>query len=216
MMSSYIKKLIREGEHQCLDFKFEISDAKKIARSVVAFANTKGGTLLIGVKDNGTIGGIRSEEEYYMVESAAELFSKPAVEFQTKEWFIEGRYVLEVYIPKSKQMPHYAKNKEGLWRAYIRVNDQNFLANDVLLKVWKRKKQTSGVRFKFSKNERLLLDFLTENQIITLTKFCKLAKINRRDAKNILANLISIKVIDIVFTDDTVYYQLTTEYQKSE
>ena len=60
-----IEALIEQGEHQQLDFKFEVSDSKKIARTLSAFANTDGGRLLIGVKDNGAISGVRSEEEYY-------------------------------------------------------------------------------------------------------------------------------------------------------
>ena len=73
-MLHHITKLIAEGEHQQLDFKFEIADAHKIARTLVAFANTDGGRLLIGVKDNGALAGVRSEEEYYMVEAAAKLY----------------------------------------------------------------------------------------------------------------------------------------------
>lgn len=57
-----IEALIEQGEHQQLDFKFEVSDSKKIARTLSAFANTDGGRLLIGVKDNGNISGVRSEE----------------------------------------------------------------------------------------------------------------------------------------------------------
>lgn len=41
--TDYICKLIAEGEHQQQDFKFEISDARKIARSISAFSNTEGG-----------------------------------------------------------------------------------------------------------------------------------------------------------------------------
>ncbi|WP_302323539.1 helix-turn-helix domain-containing protein, partial [Bacteroides caecimuris] len=49
--TDYIHALIAEGEHQQQDFKFEISDARKIAKTLSAFANTDGGRLLIGVKD---------------------------------------------------------------------------------------------------------------------------------------------------------------------
>ena len=56
-----IQKKIREGEHQQQDFKFRIDDSKKIAVSLVAFANTDGGRLLIGVKDNGRIAGCRTD-----------------------------------------------------------------------------------------------------------------------------------------------------------
>ena len=76
----YLQQLIAEGEHQQQDFKFEISDARKIARSLSAFSNTDGGRLLIGVKDNGRIAGVRSEEEIYMIEAAAKLYCRPNVE----------------------------------------------------------------------------------------------------------------------------------------
>ena len=64
--AQYIHALIAEGEHQQQDFKFEISDARKIAKTLSAFSNTDGGRLLIGVKDNGKIAGVRSDEEQYM------------------------------------------------------------------------------------------------------------------------------------------------------
>lgn len=67
-----LEVLIAQGEHQQQDFKFEVSDSKKIARTLSAFANTDGGRLLIGVKDNGKISGIRGDEEYYMIEAASD------------------------------------------------------------------------------------------------------------------------------------------------
>lgn len=57
--TDYIQQLIAKGEHVHQDFKFAISDARKIAKSLSAFANTEGGRLLVGVKDNGKIAGIR-------------------------------------------------------------------------------------------------------------------------------------------------------------
>ena len=69
-MNHYIFDLIAQGEHQQQDFKFEISDARKIAKTLSAFSNTDGGRLLVGVKDNGRIAGVRSEEEIYMIDAA--------------------------------------------------------------------------------------------------------------------------------------------------
>ena len=78
--TEYIHALIAEGEHQQQDFKFEISDARKIAKTLSAFANTDGGKLLIGVKDNGKIAGVRSDEEQYMIEAAARTLLQPRSE----------------------------------------------------------------------------------------------------------------------------------------
>ena len=96
--TQYIKRLISEGEHCHQDFKFEISDARKIARSISAFANTEGGRLLVGVKDNGKIAGIRSEEEIYMIEAAANMYCQPDVEIETITHIVGGKTVLEVVI----------------------------------------------------------------------------------------------------------------------
>ena len=213
-MSLYIKRLIAEGEHQMLDFKFEISDFRKISRTLVAFANTDGGRLLVGVKDNGAIAGVRSDEEIYMVEGAARLYCRPEVPFRLKEWQIEGRKVIEVTIEPSPVKPHYAKDKEDKWMVYIRRGDQNLLANRVLLKVWERERKEGGTLVRFTAAEKTLLQYLESNPTITLSGFVRLARINRMRAEAILVNFILLKVIEIKFTERQVYYCLNPDYSK--
>ena len=214
-MANYIQKLISQGEHQQLDFKFEISDAKKIARSLVAFANTDGGRLLVGVKDNGAIAGVRSEEEFYMVEMAAQLYCKPPIHFTVAQHKVEGRTVLEIFIPKSDEAPHSARDKEDKWMIYIRVKDKNFLANSVLLKVWKRKKQSKGTILRYTEPEKQLLTYLSENNQITFREFIQRAAIKRNVAESILVNFISLDIVEIDFQENETYYRLTPNWQKS-
>jgi predicted HTH transcriptional regulator len=57
---SYVLKMIAEGEHLRQDFKTRVEDARKIARTLAAFANTAGGRLLVGVRDNGTVCGVQA------------------------------------------------------------------------------------------------------------------------------------------------------------
>lgn len=125
--ADYIHDRIAEGEHQQQDFKFEISDARKIAKSLSAFSNTDGGRLLVGVKDNGKIAGIRSEEEMYMIEAAAKLYCKPQIDCEMHVHTVEGRTVLEVIVPPGKQKPYYAKDHDNRWWAYIRILDETYL-----------------------------------------------------------------------------------------
>lgn len=129
--TDYIYQLIKQGEHQQQDFKFEISDARKIAKSLSAFSNTDGGRLLVGVKDNGKIAGVRSEEEIYMIEAAAKLYSKPEIHCNMHLYEIEGHQVLEVVIPKGESAPYYAKDENNHYKAYIRIKDENILATPV-------------------------------------------------------------------------------------
>jgi predicted HTH transcriptional regulator len=207
-LSTYIKKLISQGEHQQLDFKFEISDSKKVARTFSAFANTGGGILLVGVKDNGVITGIRTDEEDYMIESAAHIYCKPAVKYTTKRWCIDGKWILEVNIPESEKKPHYARNEEGKWLAYLRVDDQNFLANRILVRVWKKRTRKKPVFLRYGDAEKKLLEYLRHNDKITLSKFLKTARINKFKAENIFVNLISIGVIKIQVTEKEIFYKL--------
>ncbi|MBN1183949.1 MAG: ATP-binding protein [Bacteroidales bacterium] len=210
-MSHHIIQLISQGEHQQLDFKYEVSDSQKLARTLVAFSNTDGGILLIGVRDNGSIRGIHSDEELYMVESAAHLFSKPQINYETKIWNLEGKTVIEIIVPKGDKRPYYARNDEGKWKVYIRVKDENFLANHILLEVWKREGRKKGTYLKLTSIEQKLLTYLEDNPKITIKEFCKLCSIPRRKAEYVLINLISINAVSIEFTSTDIYYSLNSE-----
>lgn len=207
-MSRHIRELIEQGEHQQLDFKFEINDAKKIARTLSAFANTDGGKLLIGVKDNGKIAGVRSAEEYHMIEGAAQMYCKPELLFESRKWDILGKTVLEVDIAAVPNRPCLALSEDKKWLAYIRVGDQNILANTVLLKVWQKEKRKKGIFIEYSRTESILLDYLESNKEISLSRFCRLGKISRRQAEETLAKLIALEVIQIDLSEKGATYKL--------
>lgn len=212
-MPSHIQKLISEGEHQQLDFKFGITDSKKIARSLSAFANTDGGRLLLGVKDNGAIAGVRSDEEYYMIEAAAQLYCKPEVYFEMKEWEESGKTVMEIIIPKSAEAPHTAPDKEGKYQAYVRVGDQNFPANGVLRKVWKKQKDPKGVYIEYSVAERTLLAYLEVHKRITLSAFRRLSGYSLPRCEHILADFMVLNIIQINYSETGVYFTLHPEFR---
>lgn len=208
----FLQSLIEQGEGTQLDFKFEISDASKIARSLAAFANTEGGKLLVGVKDNGIVAGIKSDEEFYMVQAAAEMYSKPKIPFIAKPWQINGRIVLEVTIPKSKTIPHLAKDDQKNWKAWIRVNDQNILADEVMLEIWNLSKNKKGILIHYDKCESMVLNYLDENKNITVSQYCKLALISKTEAIKTLARLVVLKIIDIRISELDSYFELNHQF----
>lgn len=205
---------IAEGEHLSQDFKFCITDSKKIAKSLVAFANTKGGRLLLGVKDNGKIAGVKSEEEFYMIEGAATLYCKPEVPFTSINHKINGKEVVEIFIEESKNKPHLAKNDEGKWLAYIRKEDQNLLANKIMLEVWRKQKNNADIYLEFSETEKTLLDFLMKHNKITFSKFKKIASINHFKAEKTLIKLILMKILKIEFTEKDTFYSYDENFDK--
>jgi predicted HTH transcriptional regulator len=207
-VDSYIKNLILSGEHQQLDFKFEISDSRKIARTLVAFSNTDGGTLLIGVKDNGNISGVRSDEEFYMVQAAAGMYCKPEIEFDSKRWVVEGKTVLEVTIPKGRDYPYFAQTEPGKWLAYIRVKDENILATTVHLKVWRNKTRDRGILMTYSDKVKSLMEYLEERKYISISRFCRIAFLPKNAAEDVLADLIYFGLIESVYKDHHFVYAL--------
>lgn len=215
-MSRFIYKLIAEGEHQQQDFKFCINDSKKIAKSLVAFANTDGGRLLIGVKDNGKIAGISSDEEFYMIEAAAKIYSQPQINFTTRQWKVDGKTVLEIGVEPSNKKPHFAKDENGKWLAYVRHNDENILAHKIQIEIWKKENSTKGVYFTYSDDERFLVDYLKNNCSITFSKFIRTAGISRKKAEEILSNFVLIDIIKMHTSLDGTFFTLNTKFDKLE
>ena len=210
-MEHNLRKLIAEGENQHLDFKYCVSDSRKIARTLTAFSNSEGGRLLIGVRDNGSIAGIRSDEEYYMVETAAHLYCRPEIVFTVKQHTTEGKTILEIEVKKGEKRPYQAKDDNGKWLAYFRNNDQNLVANRVLLQVWRKEEKPKGVMVKFSKAENLLMEYLQKYGSVTLSGFRKIARIPAHRAEAILANLIIFKVVIMKASEKGFRYELNPE-----
>jgi len=208
--------MIAEGEHQRQDFKYCINDSRKIARSLVAFANTDGGRLLLGIRDNGSVAGIQSDEEYYMAEAAAKLYSKPPINFQTVQWLMDGKSVLEIVIPKRADIPHLAQNEDGKWLVYIRKGDQNIVAPAILLKVWEQQKSPLGVHIRFSDEEKRLLSLIALNQNLSLNQFSRQAKLPRWKGEKILVKLIAIGVVGMEISVTGTSFFLRDDFEPEQ
>jgi predicted HTH transcriptional regulator len=202
-----VKKLIFEGEGVSLDFKKTITSCEKIARTMVAFANNRGGRLLIGVADDGTIKGVKSEdEERYMITKAAHLFARPAIEPTFEEVYIDDKIVLVVEIPQTDTKPYFALAEDGKWWVYVRVKDKSVLASKIVVDVLKRKSGNEGVLIEYSSKEKTLLEYLEKTARITVAECCDLLKVGRRRAQRILVDLILSGIIRINTTEKEEFY----------
>ena len=206
--SEYVHSLIAEGEHVHQDFKFEISDARKIAKTLSAFANTEGGRLLIGVKDNGRVAGVRSDEERYMIEAAARLYCVPQVECRMRTYQVDGRSVLVVAVDESDHKPVYAKDEGGRRLAYVRIKDENILATPVHLRIWQQNGNPQGELMEITGHEQLLLRLMEENESLSLSKYCRLAHVSRRAAEHLLAKLVRYGIVEPVFEGHKFHFRL--------
>jgi Predicted transcriptional regulator containing an HTH domain and an uncharacterized domain shared with the mammalian protein Schlafen len=191
-----IRKLILQGEGTTLDFKKTITNNEKIAKSLVAFANNKGGQLLIGVADDGSIKGVKSEdEERYMITKSAHQFCKPAIEPEFEEIYVDDKLVLVVKIAESDTKPHYALDENKKWWVYYRVNDKSILASKIIVDVIKKSSKAEANLITYTEHERKLFEHLSQEGRITLKQFSKLTRSSYRQAQKILVSLIISGVI---------------------
>ncbi len=206
--TTYIHALIEQGEHVEQDFKYEISDARKIARTLSAFANTQGGRLLIGVKDNGRIVGVRSEEEAYMIEAAAMLYCWPAVDVVMQSHRVEGRMVLVAHIAPSQSKPVMAIDERGRKWAYVRVADENILATPVHLQLWQQQNDVVPVNFSFTQREQAVLRLLSQEEECSIMQICSQVGVPRRMAYDLLARFVRWGVLAMRYNGSQFVYRL--------
>jgi len=202
-----IKTAILQGEGEQLDFKNKISNEKKIAKTLVAFANNKGGKLLIGVADDGHIIGVKNEdEERYILEKAANQYCKPAIDIKFEEAFVDDKLILIAEIPESDMKPHYALNEDGKWWVYIRVKDKSILAGKVVVDVLKRSAEPQGVLIAYTEKEKELLRYLNDHDKVLLMDICKHIKLSRRKTQRLLVDLILAGIVKVDTTQEAEFY----------
>lgn len=195
---NYIQSLVAEGEHDMQDFKFAISDARKIARSVSAFANTRGGRLLIGVKDNGELAGVRNEEDIYVVEQAAQRYCSPEVEIEFTAFRVdEHKIIIRASIPQASARPVRCQEPDGRWRAYTRVADENIVAHPLMIRAWE---SDSPVSFSLDSSASALLALLDGNpEGLDVPDIAIALKMSQRRAENLITALASAGIIRFVY-----------------
>ena len=203
----YLLSLIREGEHQQQDFKYRVADASKLAKSVSAFANTDGGRLLIGVRDDGQIAGVRSEEEIFMMHQAAYKFCKPEASIKFDTYHIDGRTIVIATVPPSVKRPVCALDEEGNKRAYIRIADENIVASPVHLALWRELQKPQGIMLTYDDNISKLLRIM-EARRQTLNQIVSLSRIPRFKVISLLARLIRFGTVRCDYTGQQFLFSM--------
>lgn len=204
--SSQIYHLIKNGEDEHLDFKQNISSASKIARTMVAFANTDGGRIVIGVDDSGDVTGVDAEQEKYMMIQAGKKFCDPPifVHFTTIEE--KQMTVLIAEIQKGKH-EHRALDESGEWNYFVRVKDQTVLIDDAEDQSLADKHNLKPIPIMIEKNHGLV-NYLEHNDFISIKDYMKMMNISYGIAKRSLNDLLENGVLGAENINHTIQYYL--------
>lgn len=196
----YILDCIARGEHQQQDFKYAISDARKIARSISAFANCEGGHLLVGVKDNGAIAGVRNEEDIYVIEQAAQLYCRPAQEVEFTAFNTgETGIVIRARIAKSPVRAVMAQEPDLSWRAYWRVADENIAAHPLQVRAWLREASGAPETMSLDGIEMALLRHASAQSPLPIETAIRSLPCSRLTAETAIVRLTSMRLLSFTF-----------------
>ena len=205
----YLLELISEGEHQQQDFKYRVDDARKLARSVSAFANTEGGRLLIGVRDDGHIAGVRTEGEIYVMHQAAYKYCQPEASIRFDTYHADGKAVVIATVPPSDKRPVCAPDEDGNMRAYIRIKDENIVASPVLYTLLKESQKPQGALLVYDDNIRRLLGLMEGR--LTLGQIVRLTRLPRHKVITLLAHLIRFGTVQWDYVEQEFVFSLASE-----
>lgn len=198
-----------EGESDTLEFKRKVAHPEKIVREIVAFANTAGGLLLIGVDDDGSIPGLKyAEEEAYALETAVKKLCKPPIPLNIEIVPIsDKRAIIKYRIEPSSKKPHMVKDPEKP-AAYVRFKDRSIQASKEMREILRRQRKPKNTRFTFGDKEKILMQYLEQHKTITLEEFSKAAGIKKYFASKTLILLVLAKVLDIEPREGKDIYRL--------
>ncbi|HRF91782.1 MAG TPA: putative DNA binding domain-containing protein, partial [Desulfobacter postgatei] len=145
-MGNFYSELLKQSEGKTLEFKQDLSSPKSIMKSLVAFANTAGGRLIVGVTDDRRILGVEDPllQEERLCSIIADSISPrlvPNIEMIT----IEEKTLLIVEVFLSGSRPHFLKSQGRENGVYVRLGSTNRQADRELIAELER--SVEGISF---------------------------------------------------------------------
>ncbi|MEN7546651.1 ATP-binding protein [Rapidithrix thailandica] len=203
-----LKSLIRKGESGTLDFKQQISSVYKIAKTIVSFANTRGGRILVGVTDARELMGVDPEEEKYLINEAARFYCRPPVTLSFDQIEEKGKVILIVEIAESEVKPHTCLGLDDTWTVYVRMNDKSVMASKLVEDNLRKNVIEPIKKTDLTSKEKNLLDFLKRHERITVKQYSSMINVSERRAKRILIDLTEKGLLLLHDFEKDVFYSL--------
>mgnify|MGYP000697539697 FL=1 len=205
-----LKHLVRHGEGQRLEFKMKVKFPEKIIKELVAFANSDGGHLFVGVADDGQIEGSKFvDEDQFLLEKAISAYCFPAFTYHVYRIPLEnGRAVLVYHVFESVDKPHFVQLETDPHPVcYVRVKDRTIKASKEMKQILRRENE-EGLSFAYGDSERWLMEYLRTNELITLSEFATKANLPIWLASRKLVLLVLSRVLKIEAGEQQDIYSL--------
>jgi hypothetical protein len=205
-----LKKLVAQGESATLEFKRKAAHPEKIICEMVAFANTNGGTLLVGVSDDGNLSGLKfPDEEAFVIGEALKKYCRPRLPYKQQVISLtESKFILCYEIFPGNRKPYYVVQGAHKRACYVRVADKSTKASREVEEIIKRRQHKRDIKFTYGEHEQMLVQYLSVYKTITLKQFMELSKLKRYYASRKLVLLVLVNVLRVTPHDKGDEYTL--------
>lgn len=209
-----LREIIAGGESSTVEFKRKFTTSEKIAREIIALANTAGGYLIVGVDDDGSIIGVVSEKEEADQVLTASHAIVPPLELDIEVVEIEYKDVIVVHIPNSEHKPHRLISDDPAERpherkAYIRQGENSVTASKEMARVLAgQSPYAAPMTITIGDRERRLFTFLERYGKASVMDFARLVNISKRRASQTLVKLVRAGVLHIHTDNGHDYFTL--------
>jgi predicted HTH transcriptional regulator len=201
--------LIEEGENIEVEFKRKFSTHDKIAREMIAFANTKGGYVLFGIDDDKKIVGVESEKETTeLVKDAALNYCEPPLKYLIDYREIDGKEIVIVNVPESNIKPHRIQDYKtdiDITTAIvtIRVNDKSVQASKEMIRILRaQSNQIALKKYILGPTEKTVFEYLAKVERISVKELSNLVNISERRASRTLVKMLRANLLMIHTKDN--------------
>ena len=201
--------LIEEGENIQVEFKRKFSTHDKIAREMIAFANTKGGYVLFGIDDDKKIVGVESEKETTeLVKDAALKYCEPPLKYSIEYREIDGKEIVIVIVPESNIKPHRIQDYKtdiDITTAIvtIRVNDKSVQASKEMIRILRaQSNQIALKKYILGPTEKTVFEYLSKVERISVKELSNLVNISERRASRTLVKMLRANLLMIHTKDN--------------
>ncbi len=141
-----VEYLASLGEGQYLEYKKELGNKKEFLESVVAFANSDGGTIVLGVDDNGNIIGCGNTSK----EQVEQIVSDSIIPFVSVESTLikySNKPILLMRVKEGNDKPYYLKDGSKVV-SYVRRNGSDLMMRyDEIEEMYRKKYSKEGGPF---------------------------------------------------------------------
>jgi ATP-dependent DNA helicase RecG len=123
-----LMELIQKGESKTLELKSRLPQHDQIARTMVAFANTSGGKLILGVDDQRQVVGISEDDVFTLQDQITSLVfdrCQPTILPEIYSANLGGKLVLVVEVFRGNLLPYYLKAAGKNNGTYLRIGASN-------------------------------------------------------------------------------------------